>query len=293
MMAHISVFVALVIFVSGTFSDSQNDFLKKMQLYNLTFRIKSMNDMLFKECRKVVDVLGTHSLIGRRQSGQSATYDIDLELALARANLDHLKNMYLECKAQQQRTVPATTAKTTATNATRVPTTTTTTPTSTQLPTTTTTTTTTTPTTTQLPPTTTKSPKCPPKSESLGGSCYIFMNFKTSWQGAKGYCEQRGGYLAEITSASEQSIMADIMKRNTTVRDHAWIGGNDAQQEGRWRWVSSNTIIDKAFWQPGEPNGSTEQNYLCVKTYGNFIGRLNDCINSANLPFICEFTPNN
>lgn len=101
------------------------------------------------------------------------------------------------------------------------------------------------------------------------------------------------GYLATVTSSGEAAAV-------TAVAGSAigyWIGGSDAAAEGCWRWVNgSSADLSAPFfsgvgvtncpvggssftnWGSGEPNGSTGENFLHVRTSLQY---WNDCANSC------------
>jgi len=61
------------------------------------------------------------------------------------------------------------------------------------------------------------------------------------------------GYLGTVTSAAEFNFIRDFVTRTLI-----WIGGNDAETEGTFKWVTgpeAGTVFG-AFqpWNPGEPN---------------------------------------
>ena len=75
-----------------------------------------------------------------------------------------------------------------------------------------------------------------------------------------------GGRLAYISSASDNDAIVALMNGNANV-DKVWIGLNDKQQEGTYKWVRevhSNDVSqiplmpgDYANWGSGEPSQST------------------------------------
>jgi VCBS repeat-containing protein len=84
-----------------------------------------------------------------------------------------------------------------------------------------------------------------------------------------------GGYLATITSASEQAFIEqnDLVAQTT---DATWIGGltNNAGQSATWTWVTgpeAGQQITYANWNPGEPGGgfnASTQYAQIVKGWG-------------------------
>ena len=68
--------------------------------------------------------------------------------------------------------------------------------------------------------------------------------------------------------------------------DGAWLGGNDIDVEGEWRWVTSGDLVTWTTWGDTEPNGGTSEN--CVILYP--AGDWNDwgCQHASALA-VCEF----
>ncbi|MDH7515656.1 MAG: lectin-like protein [Bacteroidota bacterium] len=94
-----------------------------------------------------------------------------------------------------------------------------------------------------------------------GGKSYEVVREKRTWVQAAACAHERGGVLAEINSAAEQTALftqlisnAGITPSNTTAPDgggaaYVWIGGNDMAVEGRWIWDGANTGSGVQFWQ--------------------------------------------
>ncbi len=83
---------------------------------------------------------------------------------------------------------------------------------------------------------------------------------KMSWKDAAAYAKEKGGYLAEINSDEEQrgifsevSNNAGITLTRTTASDgggasYVWIGGNDINEEGEWKWDGNDDGSGAQFW---------------------------------------------
>ena len=109
------------------------------------------------------------------------------------------------------------------------------------------------------------------------------------------------GYLATITSRSEQDFLAAI---NPT---DAWIGASDAASEGTWKWVTgpeagttfwNGTYAGSpatgafSYWSNGEPNNAGfGENFATFGKSGNTAGRWNDLDRYSNIAksYIVEF----
>jgi len=68
------------------------------------------------------------------------------------------------------------------------------------------------------------------------------------------------GYLATVTSLQESTFLQEKFGVAFT----AWIGASDRDQQGSWKWVTgpeSGTSLAFSSWLPGQPDGSTTEDY--------------------------------
>lgn len=63
-----------------------------------------------------------------------------------------------------------------------------------------------------------------------------------------------------------------------------WIGLNDQEEEGQFKWENSNLPVTFSNWLPGEPDGREHKN--CVEMLQD--GTWNDRYCWRNNPFVCE-----
>merc|ERR1711970_1610319 len=106
--------------------------------------------------------------------------------------------------------------------------------------------------------------ECPDGWVQLGRSCYKSFTDEVSWRDAQSVCESEGSDLASVTTEEEGKFIASISGPNT------WLGGNDLETEGQWKWVSNTrwTWNATGWGAPnGEPNGKTNEN--CLVTWGS------------------------
>lgn len=103
------------------------------------------------------------------------------------------------------------------------------------------------------------------QSSGGNGHWYEFVETPLGWSAALSEAAARShggesGHLATVTSAAETAF---ILASVTT--SLAWLGGSDAQTEGRWIWVSGPEAGQVFFgsgaaagsfapWEAGEPN---------------------------------------
>uniref|UniRef100_A0A7N6B7J2 C-type lectin domain-containing protein n=1 Tax=Anabas testudineus TaxID=64144 RepID=A0A7N6B7J2_ANATE len=73
-------------------------------------------------------------------------------------------------------------------------------------------------------------------------------NEQNNPQESRNDCQQRGVDLVIINSAKEQDFIRSWRKR-------MWIGLNDREVEGTWRWVDGTPVLTATrFWGTSEPN---------------------------------------
>ena len=90
-----------------------------------------------------------------------------------------------------------------------------------------------------------------------GGNSYTYVGGGVFWTTAKTSAEAAGGYLATITSAIENTAAMVAANGN-----QFWLGGNDTNQEGVWRWVTGpegteNGGLGRIFWTTAYGAGTT------------------------------------
>mgnify|MGYP001052884221 CR=1 FL=1 len=113
------------------------------------------------------------------------------------------------------------------------------------------------------------------------GRTYEVVKLAKSWSDAVACAVERGGKLAEIDDAAENteifnqlsSASAGIDKTKTVPNDgggasYVWIGGNDISTEGTWIWDGDNTGTFTQFWDSngtdtdtGSPIGGLYNNW--------------------------------
>lgn len=74
-----------------------------------------------------------------------------------------------------------------------------------------------------------------------------------SWAGARAACSDWEGDLASIGSAAENSVVEELVRRQSSSYSVAWIGFSDIAVEGTWVWSDG---LESSFsnWMMGEPN---------------------------------------
>ncbi|XP_060552956.1 versican core protein-like isoform X2 [Ruditapes philippinarum] len=88
-----------------------------------------------------------------------------------------------------------------------------------------------------------------------GNSCYFVDQTQRNWDDGKRYCVENGAFLADIKTQEEHLFIA----KNVLNVYWMWIGGNDLDNEGDWRWLDGTQVGNWTnSWGPDQPNGGTE-----------------------------------
>ncbi len=122
--------------------------------------------------------------------------------------------------------------------------------------------------------------QCPTNTNNIysftyNGNSYEIVKENLSWAAAATCAVNRGGFLTEINSQTEQDSIffhvnnASIIANNTVAPDgggasYLWIGGNDINTEGNWIWDGDNNSTGPQFWQgtsSGSPIGGLYNNW--------------------------------
>lgn len=127
--------------------------------------------------------------------------------------------------------------------------------------------------------------------EYNGHSYYVFSDICKSWEEAKLYCESLGGHLAVINNVKENKRVYEIMKEFGY--SNAYFGFSDAEAEGKWKWVTEDTVT-YTNWSSGEPNNKSKKEDYAMFYYKSPKYKWNDSNfgkgKKNNYPaFICEW----
>ncbi|XP_014192628.2 C-type lectin domain family 17, member A-like, partial [Haplochromis burtoni] len=125
---------------------------------------------------------------------------------------------------------------------------------------------------------------CPIGWSKFIHNCYLLSERSDSWNEARRDCRARGGDLVVIDSPEEQTFLSTITKKN------AWIGLNDEEQEGTWKWVDG-TPLTLAYWATTQPDNGGKQDCAYVTKDGRRSWDDGWCL-TDNHQWICEKTPN-
>jgi len=100
--------------------------------------------------------------------------------------------------------------------------------------------------------------------EKNGDHCYFWGTDKKNWTEAEDFCQREGAHLASVTSNATKDFVLEGMNR--TGQNNSYIGGNDIEQEGTWKWTDCSPW-GTTFWAPSqtapkEPSGQRGENCL-------------------------------
>ncbi len=101
---------------------------------------------------------------------------------------------------------------------------------------------------------------------SYNGSSYYCSLEPDTWESAQSVCSANGGYLACIDSPSENAYLANQLPISA-----AYIGLNDAWDEGQFTWASCGEPLNYTNWYPGQPNNfNGNQDYVELLSNGQW-----------------------
>ncbi|CAG2188039.1 COLEC12 [Mytilus edulis] len=133
---------------------------------------------------------------------------------------------------------------------------------------------------------------CPSNWTRFADSCYYpsthgqVHNFHT----AATFCNGHSSHLVEIGSPEEQVFMEKLINKTNSLHDF-WIGANDIDHEGIWKWNGSNTVLNYSHWCTGEPNNALQGEDCAALNVNNIPGK-NFCWNDYSCKsyhnFVCE-----
>ncbi|XP_052784285.1 alpha-N-acetylgalactosamine-specific lectin-like [Mya arenaria] len=92
-------------------------------------------------------------------------------------------------------------------------------------------------------------------------SCYQLFPITKSWDAARNACKQVNATLASITSKDEEDFINTQIKG---ISGKIYIGANDRDGEGHWKWESGEVWAYEHFAER-QPDGGTSENVIGIK----------------------------
>ncbi|XP_030053358.1 CD209 antigen-like protein B isoform X5 [Microcaecilia unicolor] len=123
---------------------------------------------------------------------------------------------------------------------------------------------------------------CPYGWKWFNGSCYSFSEANKNWEGARISCNDRDSHLVIINNKDEQSFLSTNIGS-----ENYWIGLNDKDKEGDWRWVDRSPL-SFTFWLNGEPNNHNEEDCAHLVYNAATKAQWNDINCDNTFRWICE-----
>ncbi|XP_030614092.1 C-type lectin domain family 10 member A-like [Archocentrus centrarchus] len=126
---------------------------------------------------------------------------------------------------------------------------------------------------------------CPSRWSMVGCSCYRLSERSGTWDQGRKDCRDKGADLAVIDSAEEQNFLASLTS------NPAWIGLNDKEEEGTWKWIDGTPLTVK-YWESSQPdNGGGSLRWGeedCAHIRTPMSASWNDFSCESSLPWVCE-----
>lgn len=128
--------------------------------------------------------------------------------------------------------------------------------------------------------------------QSDGTNCFLLFSATKTWAQAKTACDGLPGHLAKITSAAENTIVAQL-----SVATDSFIGATDAVTEGTFLWEDGTPLAYTNF-RTGEPNngGGMYQEDCLVMAGKKSVDGWDDrpcttgiVAGAGAYPYICEY----
>ncbi|KAG7330773.1 hypothetical protein KOW79_004742 [Hemibagrus wyckioides] len=116
----------------------------------------------------------------------------------------------------------------------------------------------------------------------FSSSIYFISTEKKSWSEGRHDCIEIGADLVIINSRDEQDFV-EMWRRG----EGAWIGANDRDSEGVWKWVDGTTLTS-GFWSSGEPNNKGDEDCAVSGYRSEPVPNWVDVSCSSEYIWICE-----
>lgn len=90
-----------------------------------------------------------------------------------------------------------------------------------------------------------------PSKHEYNGHVYQLYDQGCTWEEAKKYCEEKGGYLVTISSSDEQEFIENFLKEEGE-KNNYWLGGYK-NSSNLWQWLTGEPF-DYTNWANGQPD---------------------------------------
>merc|ERR1719244_333719 len=124
------------------------------------------------------------------------------------------------------------------------------------------------------------SSSCPPhwvQASWVDMGCLLFNSTTDlTWLEANSYCQtMENTYSVEIQTEEQLEFLQMQLSvlEDHEGKKHWWTGGNDIGREGRWSWVSSQTLVGDFLWRNSYvPRNDTELNCMYLSWLDGYTG---------------------
>ncbi|KAF6029202.1 CLEC17A [Bugula neritina] len=80
-------------------------------------------------------------------------------------------------------------------------------------------------------------------AEPRFGKCYHFVDTERYWTEANTYCAGHQGHVVTVGSWAIQQYLVGKIQSIGFGKNGYWIGANDRNSEGAWRWDSGKVVM--------------------------------------------------
>lgn len=131
----------------------------------------------------------------------------------------------------------------------------------------------------------------PSDASVYNGHRYKIYSDSKTWTEAKSFCENLGGHLLTINSASEQEFVENFLLPFETTKAYHWIGLYDDGTNKNWKWVTGEPT-NYTNWASGEPSDAF-QDKTVILSNGKWMDNPNEGYIAPwtldDTGFICEW----
>ncbi|XP_066268487.1 collectin-10-like [Branchiostoma lanceolatum] len=119
--------------------------------------------------------------------------------------------------------------------------------------------------------------------------CYKVFNTPKTFIDSVTTCREDGGTLAMPRDAETNALLASFY----VPYDHLfWIGLEDQEKEGKFKWLDGSALGMYTLWSPGQPDsGVGDEDCVVSGTYRHQGHKWYDAACHYELRFICQVTP--
>ncbi|XP_049903440.1 C-type lectin domain family 4 member D-like [Epinephelus moara] len=89
--------------------------------------------------------------------------------------------------------------------------------------------------------------ECPEDWLHVGDQCLYLSTDRDDYVNSTAKCEELGSHLATLTTKEEHDVVEQEARRIGGIYFFYWIGLNDIEHEGDWRWADNSTL-ETSFW---------------------------------------------